>query len=66
MNCPKCNLKCNVTDTRHSSEETYRKQKCPNCGFVFYTVEFLCDDNDALKKTWASLYSDRAKRKEVK
>lgn len=41
MKCPKCKKDTYVTETRCN----HRRRKCKNCGYVFYTVESLNDDN---------------------
>ena len=41
MNCPKCQKRTNVIDTRRSlgGGSVYRIRKCPRCGFSFRTME---------------------------
>ncbi len=41
MNCPKCQKRTNVIDTRRSlgGGSVYRIRKCPRCGFSFRTLE---------------------------
>lgn len=47
MLCPKCKGKVTIKNTvTNSSNETYRKRKCLECGNVFYTCEFEVDNNE--------------------
>lgn len=42
MNCPDCNSKTKITDTRAHEQGTWRRHKCV-CSGVFTTLETLCD-----------------------
>lgn len=39
MNCPKCNGKSKVFDTRSAGWKVYRRRECKECGFEFWTLE---------------------------
>ena len=41
MHCPKCKGDTAVTNTLHNDDlnEVYRRRKCKDCGYSFYTVE---------------------------
>lgn len=40
MNCPKCDAKLNVIDSRaFSNNTTKRRHECPDCGERFTTIE---------------------------
>ena len=41
MNCPHCNTKTTVIETRHDDTEgtTYRQRQCKVCGSYVYTKE---------------------------
>lgn len=40
MNCPKCNKKAVVVDSRkYKTGEVYRCRRCVSCGFRFSTIE---------------------------
>ena len=42
MNCPICNTKAKVIDTRlRLSGNMYRRHKCPNCGHKFTSREII-------------------------
>lgn len=54
MLCPRCAVKANrVTDVRHTKEnETLRQRVCRNCGFCFYTTEFVVETNESFISLW--------------
>lgn len=55
MNCPKCkSKKVHIMDVVHNTaeDEIYRKKKCANCGFSYFTVEFEAVENARFKKEW--------------
>lgn len=59
MHCPKCeNLKTHIADTVYNEvdDEFYRKRKCPRCKHIFYTVEFIVEENDEFRKQWNKHY----------
>lgn len=39
MNCPHCNQRTSVTDSRTDGNCVNRKRVCPYCGYVFKTIE---------------------------
>lgn len=39
MNCPECNNKTGVTETRKMLGNIYRIRRCKKCNKKFYTVE---------------------------
>lgn len=45
MICLKCGSKLGVTDTRSDDRGVYRRRKCPKCLAVYYTSEFISDNN---------------------
>lgn len=40
MNCPKCNSKTIVIDSRQKTEYKYRRRKCTECNAKFSTYEY--------------------------
>ena len=38
-NCPKCNVRSNVTDSRETSSTVRRRRTCPSCGDRWTTFE---------------------------
>jgi DNA-directed RNA polymerase subunit RPC12/RpoP len=52
--CSKCRKRLLVVDgVDTSSDEKYRKLKCPECGEFTYTVEMIIDPNDpTFKREW--------------
>ena len=56
MKCEKCSGKLRVIDSVNSPDNViYRKRKCVNCGFIFYTIEFDVEYSD-IKKEWNKYY----------
>lgn len=55
MNCPKCNSKTKVVDSRSLEEGQFRKRVCSQCGYTFFTEEYEAEDNAGLKE-WRSTY----------
>lgn len=54
MLCPKCSEKTRVRAIYMNAEdgEKYRRHTCKNknCGYRFYSAEFIVEDNEALWK----------------
>lgn len=51
MFCPKCDTgKTMVLDTRSEGELTYRRRKCKECGYRFYTKEAETYDGDCMNE----------------
>ena len=55
MNCPKCNNKSVVLETRSVELNVYRKRKCGSCGHKFYTEETETDDISGFKYHWYTM-----------
>ena len=59
MNCPKCNGKVLVVDTVNlPSNEIYRKRKCSECGYSFYTAEFEVEYDQGFANEWNANHRD--------
>jgi transcriptional regulator NrdR family protein len=54
MNCPECDGKTRVRDSRRVEMVVARKRECIKCGYSFYTQEEEVDEPDALKYYWAT------------
>ena len=56
MKCPKCEGKVKVvlTGNEDKENEIYRRRKCLDCGYGFYTIEFELDDPKDVKNLFAS------------
>jgi transcriptional regulator NrdR family protein len=64
MKCRLCGSNSNVTDTRHNEDgdSIYRRRKCSSCGYIFYTIEFECEDTEDFKNEWKALAKTRYSR----
>ena len=54
MNCPECDEKTRVRDSRRVEMVVVRKRECIECGYSFYTQEEEVDEPDALKYYWST------------
>ena len=63
MICPKCGGKTGVIDNSScaSSNEEMRKRCCKECGYIFYTVEFIAEYDDYFKKIWWKYHRSKKK-----
>ena len=54
MTCPKCGSKTAVIDNvnNRSDNEYYRRRKCKDCGYRFYTLEFEAELDENFKSAW--------------
>lgn len=50
MNCPKCNGKTYVDNSRRIDTEVIRVRVCKNCGYRFCTKEVMIDYNEGIEK----------------
>lgn len=62
MNCPKCDGKTLVTDSRKAEKRVIRYRTCKKCGNKFVTKEVECNRNE-LQKIWAIQDENRRVRK---
>ena len=46
MNCPNCDTRANVLDSRHMDSVVIRKHRCPRCKTIFFTREIHMDKTD--------------------
>ena len=56
MNCPKCEGKTTVIDSRTIDEYVARKRQCKVCGYKFYTEEVEVEESEAMRKYLRSRY----------
>lgn len=59
MYCPKCGSKTRVLkSTRYNlkDNEAYRHRMCSfkGCGYKFYTVEFMAEEDATFKEQWGN------------
>lgn len=54
MNCPECDGKTRVRDSRRVEMVVARKRECIECGYSFYTQEEEVDEPDTLKYYWST------------
>ena len=69
--CPECGYKTFVSDSVPDKEngEFYRERTCTKCGKVFFTNEFVIEDNAAFRELWYELkrqYNQERKKEREK
>ena len=70
--CPKCGGKTFVSYSVEDKEnnEVYRERTCVSCSKVFYTTEFIVEDDAAFRELWYELRNkyqrERKKEREKK
>lgn len=56
IKCPKCGVQSKSTLNAFDSDnnEAYRQRVCrnPECGHIFFTIEFVVETNQELIDTW--------------
>mgnify|MGYP006383826749 CR=1 FL=1 len=51
MRCPACKGKLKTVDTiPYSDNSIYRRKRCLECGYLFYTIEFEVERNEKGRK----------------
>lgn len=50
MNCPVCGGKVIAQMTRTDCERVFRRRKCRECGYAFFTVETELNKKDVSKE----------------
>ena len=56
MKCPKCGGKLYVVNTLPYEDQIYRQRKCKSCGDTPWSIEYMVEKNDALKKEVAEAW----------
>lgn len=63
MTCPQCNGKVYVIDSVNAPEgDIYRKRKCRECGYLFYTVESEMEAMPSFVKKWSYYHRSNNRR----
>lgn len=67
MTCPKCQTTVKVIDTLQNefTNETYRRKKCPECGFIFHTVERSRNFDRHFQFVWNECWRRSRKKKDA-
>lgn len=63
MNCPECDGKTIVRETKIIELNKYRKRMCKNCGHRFYTEETVVEDISAFRYYWANYKAEQRAKK---
>ena len=50
MTCPMCGAKTYVTDSRTECDAVYRKRKCAECEYVFFTAETESESKEDINR----------------
>ena len=57
MKCPNCGEKLYVVNTLPYEDQIYRQRKCKNCGDTPWSIEYIVEKNDTLKKEVAKAWA---------
>lgn len=52
MECPECEAKTVVLESREFAGAVYRRRKCKECGFRFTTEETETENTELMKEAW--------------
>lgn len=67
MKCPDCNGKVRTIDSVNTRyNEVYRKRKCTECGYIFYTCECTVKSDVEFKEEWNLSYRRNKKKEKEK
>ena len=62
MTCPMCGGKCQTVETLDSPDnDVYRQKNCLHCGYKFFTLEFVVQNNEGFQKEWKALVRPKKK-----
>ena len=56
MKCPNCGGKLYVVNTLPYEDQIYRQRKCKSCGDTPWSIEYIVEKNDTLKKEVAKAW----------
>ena len=56
MKCPNCGGKLYVVNTLPYEDQIYRQRKCKSCGDTPWSIEYIVEKNDILKKEVAKAW----------
>ena len=59
MTCPNCGGKLYVVNTLPYEDQIYRQRKCESCGYMPWSIEYIVEKNEALKKDIAEAWKLR-------
>lgn len=57
MKCPNCGEKLYVVNTLPYEDQIYRQRKCKSCGDTPWSIEYIVEKNDTLKKEVAKAWA---------
>lgn len=67
MLCEKCKGKTKVIDGCNTDQnERYRRRICLECGHIFYTVEFIVEEDDKFDYEWRRNYRRKPNKEPTK
>ena len=58
MECPECGEKTKVVETRPYAGAVYRRRKCLECNFIFYTEETEVEKGDPTVRNALAYFRD--------
>lgn len=50
MTCPNCGGRLYVVNSLPYEDQIYRQRKCKSCGYMPWSIEYIVEKNEALKK----------------
>ena len=50
MKCPNCGGRLHVVNSLPYEDQIYRQRKCKSCGYMPWSIEYIVEKNEALKK----------------
>ena len=50
MKCPNCSGRLYVVNSLPYEDQIYRQRKCKSCGYMPWSIEYIVEKNEALKK----------------
>ena len=50
MECPNCGGRLYVVNSLPYEDQIYRQRKCKSCGYMPWSIEYIVEKNEALKK----------------
>ena len=50
MKCPNCGGSLYVVNSLPYEDQIYRQRKCKGCGYMPWSIEYIVEKNEALKK----------------
>ena len=50
MKCPNCGGRLYVVNSLPYEDQIYRQRKCKSCGYMPWSIEYIVEENEALKE----------------